>query len=51
MLIDLRCSKTDAGGVVHGFGHVVDQGLQALVESGDGLGDGVQAWIGVTQDI
>ena len=51
MRVHLRRGQADARGVVHGFGHVVDQGLQARVKFGDGLGDRVQARIGVTQDI
>jgi hypothetical protein len=49
--IDLRRGQADAVSGVHAFEHVVDQRADALIDPRDGLGDGVQAWIGVAQDV
>jgi hypothetical protein len=49
MHVDLGGGKADAGCRVHGFGHVGDQLLQAVVENGDGCGDFMEPGVGVAQ--
>jgi len=49
--VDLGRRQADSGGRVHGLGHVVDQFADARIDCGHRLGDGVQAGIGIMQDI
>jgi hypothetical protein len=49
--VDLGGGESDAGGSVHGFGHVLDQLADAGIHRLHRLGDGMQALIGVVQDI
>jgi hypothetical protein len=43
--IDLRCSKADTLGVVHGLGHILHQLRQFGIELLDRLGDGSEPLI------
>src|SRR5262245_38171110 len=49
--VDLGGREADARRRVHGFGHVGDELLQALVEHGDRRSDLVEAGVGVAEDV
>ena len=49
--IHLRGSQADAIGVVHGFQHVRNQGLDTRVNLFDGLGHGVKLGVGESEDV
>ena len=48
--IDLGCRQTNAARFIHGFGHVRSQLADTLVHRGNGLGNLVQALVGVDQN-
>src|SRR5574341_1247139 len=49
--IDLDCRKPDSRSGVHGFGHVGDELLEALVEYRDRGRDPVESGVGIAKDI
>ena len=51
MHVDLRRGQAHAFGLVHRLLHVVDEAADALVDRGHRAGDGVQARVGIAQDV
>ena len=51
VIVDLGGGQPDAVGGVHGFGHVVDQTAQGVVDNVDRPGYRVQPFVGVMQDV
>ena len=48
---DLDRRQSDAGGVVHGLQHVVEDATDLVVHDGDRLGDELQAGVGQGDDV
>jgi hypothetical protein len=50
MDVDLRRGQANALRVVHGFQHVGNEGAHARIDRQHRFGDGMQPWIGVTEN-